>query len=137
MWLVIGTLTPFLLNTGRGLIITERTDTIYFGRTPKDVLETEPAVGKLRTLLLYWISGFLIAAGVAFVSLTWFGLRDGHTWALATLAVAGIAGVALWVISLVPYARAGVHFSLGEVPPFIWLPAACIPVATILGWIGV
>ena len=136
LWLVIGILTPFLLNQEGGLIVTERTDSAYFGGAPKDLLAADPGLGKLRTVLLMWLSGFLVAQGVAFLAITWFGLREGRVWALVTLAVAGIAAVVLWAVSLFPYYRAGVRFTLGDVPPFIWVPAFFVPPATILAWLG-
>ncbi len=136
LWLVIGILTPFLLNQDGGLIVTQRTDTAYFGGSPEDLLAADPALGKLRTVLLTMLSGSFISLGVTFLALAWFGLREGRPWALVTLAVAGIAAVVLWAVSLAPYYRAGVRFTLGDVPPFIWVPAFFVPAATILAWVG-
>lgn len=137
LFLVIGVLTPFMLKAEGGLAVTERTDSAYFGGSPNDLLAADPALGKLRDILMTWISGCFVAMGMMFLAVTWFGLREGRAWSLATLAIAVVSAVVLWAISLLPYPRAGVRFTLGDLPPFIWVPAVAVLPATILGWIGI
>jgi len=41
-----------------------------------------------------------------------------------------------WLAALRPYFRPGVNLTFGDVPPFMWVPAALLLPAVILGWIG-
>ena len=139
LWILIGALTVPLLGKGIGpaiIFVSNSTDEAYFGRSPSQLLASDPALSKLRTLLLTVIAGFLLLAGVLFLSVAWFGLRQGHTWALTALAVAGILALGFWVLSLLPYARSGITLTIGDLPPFMWIPAIFTLPAIILGWIG-
>ncbi|MDX1449828.1 MAG: hypothetical protein R3246_12285, partial [Acidimicrobiia bacterium] len=49
------------------------------------------------------------------------GRRAGHP------AVLGVA--------LAPYRSAGVRLTLGDIPPFMWVPAIAMPAASVLGWV--
>ena len=139
LWVLIGALTVPLLGKGIGpaiIFVSNSTDEAYFGRSPSELLASDPALSKLRTLLLTVIAGFLLLAGVLFLSVAWFGLRQGQTWALTALSVAGILALGFWVLSLLPYARSGIRLTIGDLPPFMWIPALLILPAIILGWIG-
>ena len=82
LWVLIGALTvPFHnRSTGtEGIFVSHSTDEAYFGRSPSELLASDPALSKLRTMLLTVIAGFLLLAGVLFLSVAWFGLRQGQT----------------------------------------------------------
>lgn len=138
LWLLIGALTVPLhdsrLGTG-GIFISHRTDTAFFGVDASDLLAGDPNLRKLRTLLLTVIAGFLLLSGSLFVSLAWFGLKAGLAWALPALSIGGLLAIGLWALALLPYFRAG-PVTLGDLPPFMWIPTALIVPATVLGWIG-
>jgi len=139
LWLLIGALTVPLLGKGIGpaiIFVSHSTDEAYFGRSPSELLASDPALSKLRTLLLTVIAGFLLLAGVLCLSVAWFGLRQGQTWALTALSVAGILALGFWVLALLPYARSGIPLTIGDLPPFMWIPALSILPAIIFGWIG-
>jgi hypothetical protein len=139
LWILIGALTVPLLGKGIGpeiIFVSNSTDEAYFGRSPSELLASDPALSKLRTLLLTVIAGLLLLAGILFLSVGWFGLRQGQTWALIALSVAGILALGFWVLSLLPYARSGITLRIGDLPPFMWIPALLILPAIILGWIG-
>ena len=87
-------------------------------------------------MLLTVIAGFLLLAGVLFLFVAWFGLRQGQTWALVSLSVAGILALVFWALSLLPYFRSGIPVTIEDLPPFMWIPALLILPAIILGWIG-
>ncbi|HLE13490.1 MAG TPA: hypothetical protein VI776_01980 [Anaerolineales bacterium] len=82
------------------------------------------------------IAGFLLLAGVLFISIAWFGLRQAQPWTLTSLFVAGLLALAFWALALSPYFRMGIPVTIGDLPPFIWIPAVLILPAIILGWIG-
>lgn len=139
LYILIGALTPLLLNKGVGpimLIVSPRTDSIVFGRAPAEILRDDPALFQLRTILLRIIGGLLFTAGCFHLALTWFGLRQGQAWALVALAVGGFAVLPFWYLALRPYFREGVNLTLFDAPPFMWVPAALLIPAVVLGWIG-
>ncbi len=139
LYVLIGVLAPLLLNRGIGpaiLIVSSRTDSIVFGRSPSEILRDDPALFQLRTILLRMIGGLLVTAGCFHLALTWFGLRQGQTWALAALAIEGFAALPFWYLALRPYFQQGVNLTLFDVPPFMWVPAALLLPAVVLGWIG-
>lgn len=139
IYLAIGALTPIFVDSdvgSGGLIISGRTDTVVFGDTPEHIRQTNPALIQLRRITVQMLAGMLIAAGVMVVALAWFGLRQGQTWALVTLAVAGVAVLPFWYLTLRPYFAPGVSPTLGDLPPFMWVPAALLVPAVLLGWLG-
>ena len=136
---LIGGLALLLLNRNVGpslLIVSNRTDSIVFGRSPEDLLRDDPALFKLRTILLHIMSGLLFALGCFHVAVVWFGLRQGQPWALAVLAIVGFAVLPFWWVALRPYLVREVALTLGDVPPFMWIPALLLLPAVFLGWIG-
>lgn len=138
LWLVIGVLTPLLVGKVGPpiLFVSTRTDTVVFGAPPDDVLAASPQLATLRLMLLRTIGGLLAAAGLLVLAVAWFGLESSGRWALVTLTVVGLAVVPFWWVALTPYRAAGVNLGLGDIPPFMWVPAILMPVASVLGWIG-
>lgn len=138
LYFVIGVLTPFLINSGigsRALIITNRTDAVVFGEDPGKILDEDPRIFTLRTILLRMIGGMLAAIGIFQLAITWFGLRAGETWALAALAIGGVLVLPFWFFALKPYIEK-TTLTLADIPPFMWVPAALLLPAVILGYTG-
>lgn len=57
---------------------------------------------ELNSTVAYYIShlhvataAFIISTGIAVTSLSWYGIRQRHTWAWATAVVAAVVGLAL------------------------------------------
>jgi hypothetical protein len=139
IYVIIGVLTPVLMNRGitpQILIFSSRTDTALFGATPNELLRDNAPLATFRTILLRLLAGVLVGTGVLLLAVTWYGLRTGRPWALGTLALTGLVVLAYWWLAYLPYARAGVQVGLGDVPPFMWIPAALLVPAVILGWLG-
>jgi len=139
LWIMIGVLSMVLVSRWSGvryLFVSNSADTAYFGEAPERLLEEDPALSKLRKLLLEVMAGFLVMAGVLFGAIAWFALRQAQPWALYALGTGGAAAIAFWAIALSPYVRQGVRLTLGDVPPFMWVPALLLVPALILGWIG-
>ncbi len=138
LWLLIGVATPFLLDAGAGgpaiLIVSERTDTAVFGSPPRDLLANDRRIATLRGILLRIVGGLLFAASALVIAVAWFGLRGGQSWALITLVLVGAAVLPFWWVALRPYA--GVPITLADLPPFMWVPAALLVPASVLGWLG-
>jgi len=139
LWILIGALTvPFhKRSTGSEMLfVSHSTDKAFFGASPSELLASNAALSKLRTLLLTVIAGFLLMAGATFVLLAWFGLRTGQAWSLAALGISAILGIIWWALALLPYFRSGIPVTIGDLPPFMWIPAVLILPAIILGWVG-
>jgi hypothetical protein len=138
LWILIGMLTvPFLKKANPDyLFVSVPTDTAFFGAPPPQLAPPGSPLAKLRWMLIIILAGFLVLAGTLFVLVALFALRKGETWALVALGVSGLAAVFYWGFALLPYFRAGVRVSLGDLPPFIWIPTALLLPALILGWIG-
>ena len=138
VWLLIGVLAPFLHDSAAGrtmLFLSPRTDTALFGGDPASLL-ADPALARLRSLLMIALGGMLTVSGILVIAVALFALRAGHGWALATLALVGVVVLPYWLLVFRPYASAGIALSLGDIPPFMWVPTALLLPAVILGWIG-
>jgi hypothetical protein len=139
-WLLIGVLGAALSDKGIGppmIFVSERTDTALYGGPPDKVLDSNRALRDFRYVAIRVLSGLLVATGLLTLGITWFGLRAPEPWALAALTVIGLGILPFWWAAFGPYRAAGVRLSLGDVPPFMWLPAVLAPLAGILGWIGI
>lgn len=140
VYILIGALTPIMQNTpmsrADAIFWSHGADTQLYGKPPTDVLASDPSVDKLRTTLLNVVGGLLVAAGLFQLAITWFGLREGQTWALAALVAGGLVVILFWYLAFRPYIEAGVARSFIEVPPFMLVPALLLIPAIILGWIG-
>jgi hypothetical protein len=108
-WIVIGALTPPLLNPtgGRFLIISARTDLALFGAAAPELIAADPALGRLRTIVLVMLAGMLLASGIFEIAVALFALREGHAWALAALVLAHAAVLPFWWTVFEPYRAAG------------------------------
>ena len=114
------------------IIMSPRADREYFREDPEKILHENNQAKKIRTLVLTLLAGLLITSGILTVSLAWFALRSGQVWSLLTLIIAGICEAPLWFLFFRYYTQAGVHLSLADIPPFIWVPELLmIPAATL------
>lgn len=138
-WLLIGVLASILTDKGVGppmIFVSPRTDTALYGGPPNQILNDIPELRILRhTTVKGALAGFLVATGLLTTAVAWFGLREPGIWALATLTIEALAVVPYWWVALAPYRSAGISLTLGDIPPFMWVPAIVMPVAGILGWI--
>lgn len=142
--LVIGLLTGAffqLLPDGtvigrRYLFLNEGPDRALFGESPGALLDGDPTLSRFRAIVLTALGGVLVGLGIVELAIVWFALRDGHAWALGALAISGLAMLPFFFGVFRPYLAAGIGLGLGDLPPFIWIPAVVLVPATILGWIG-
>lgn len=138
LWVFVGVLAVPLHKKGAEatiVFVSTRTDTAFFGKTPSEMM-SDPPVSAFRTMMITIISGGLVGAGILLMFITWFGIRQGHPWALVAASCACLLAIAFWLIALAPYPRAGVKLTLGDAPPFIWVPAILWLPATVLGYLS-
>ena len=112
-------------------------DTQFFGASPEEVIASNPQLAKFRIIWMTAFAGCLALTGLLFISLAWFGLRQGYPWALYSLSFSTLLALFLWAFTLLPYIQAEVQFGFFNLPPFIGIPAVLIIPAAILGWIGI
>ena len=139
LYLLIGIAWPFAADSAASreiLIMSPRTDTTVFGDTPENVRRDNPQLIRFRRIAFNIMSGLMVTAGVMLISLAWFGLRQGHHWALGALTLASAVTLPYWWLVVRDYWQAGAPPTLGDLPPFMWIPAALLLPAVILGWIG-
>ena len=136
---ISGALTPFFVRPDRMssniLLTSERTDTALFGVSPEALIAQDRPLGTLRWLLNIWIGGLMLGFGLLQITIAWFGLRAGQTWALWSLTIADLSMVPFWWLILARYSQAGAIPGLGELPPMVTY-LLVIPIAALLGWIG-
>jgi hypothetical protein len=138
-WTLIGILTGVLTGRGIGpafLFVSEPADAALFGEAPGQILLSNQALTTFRYVALRALAGLLVAAGLLTMGLAWFGLREARIWPLVALTVVGVAVLPYWWISLAPYRAAGIRLGLGDIPPFMWLPALLMPLASVLSWVA-
>ena len=138
--LVVGLFVPFAIRANGGHpgppgLFHPRPDAELFGSEPVG----ERDATRVRTLGIMhfdWLSGNLVAVGILELGLVWFGLARGEVWAYGLLVLANLAVAPYYALIVGRYVRAGVRLRLIEVPPLMWVPAFALPVAIILGWVG-
>jgi hypothetical protein len=133
---MVGVLTPFLIraDAAESLLFSAPSDTVLFGGVPSELVAQDRALGTLRWLLLLWLAAVLLAFGLL-QAVVWFGLREGQVWALYALTIADLATLPYWAAMIQTYVRQSAPLSAGDVPP-LFTSLLLIPIAAILGWIG-
>ena len=138
--LVVGLFAPFAIRASGGRLgppglFHPRPDAALFGSEPVG----ERDASRVRTLgimLFDWLSGTLVSVGILELGVMWFGLARGEVWAYGLLVLANLAVAPYYALIVGRYVRPGVRLRLMEVPPLMWVPAFALPVAIILGWVG-
>ena len=118
------------------MVISPRSDRILYGGDPSDLLDADPKLATLRRTLLLMVAGGLVALGVCELTISWFGLRAGHWWAWWALVVSGIAVLPYWFMATSAYRAAGISLTLGDLPPYWWVPAILLLPAAVLSALG-
>jgi len=137
--LLIGVLTMGLTDRGIGpnmIIVSVRTDLALFGAPTEEILASNPELTTFRYITIRTLAGLLAATGMLIAGLAWFGMREAPAWTLALLTVTGLALLPFWWMALSPYREAGIGVGLGDMPPFMWVPAIAMPVASVLAWVA-
>ena len=119
-----------------GILLSGRMDSLLFGRDLGEILRSDPILVQVDGYLMSVRVGLWLAFGIFQVSLVWFGMRSGEAWAFWTVVLANVAALAGWLFLSVPFLQKGIPFGL-DLPPVVFLlPLILLPLATILGWVG-
>lgn len=135
---VLAVLTAFLFDprAGGAIFLSAGADTALYGASPRDLIAADPALVDVRWTIVMALSGALAGLGVLEMAVAWFGLRTAQQWALIALSAAGFAVLPFWWLVAEPYIAAGVALGLGDIPPFMSIPALLLLPAVIIGSIG-
>ncbi|MBX7237111.1 MAG: hypothetical protein K1X65_22195 [Caldilineales bacterium] len=119
-----------------GIILSGRMDSLLFGRDLREILVSDPILVQVDMYTMYVRVGLWLAFGIFQVALVWFGVRNGEAWAFWTVVFANVAALAGWFFVAAPFVQKGIPLGL-DLPPVVFLlPLVLMPVATLLGWIG-
>ena len=119
-----------------GLVLSGRMDSSFFGRDMRAVIRNDPVMAQADLYTMYVRAGLWLAIGIFQISLVWFGMRDRQVWAFWTVVAANAAALVGWLLVAWAYVKKGVSFGL-DLPPVVFLlPVFLVPVASMLGWIG-
>lgn len=121
---------------GSAFFFSEDADRAAIGSDTANLLAMHPGLNAIRQALFGAMAGLLLLGGTLEMGLAWFGVRPGARWAVAFLTLAAILCATLWLFVFAQYWRAGSRPTLGDTPPFIWVPTALHVPAIALGWIG-
>lgn len=136
-WSAIGVAGAALVGRRVGaayVFVSVRADTALFGGLPEEALAADRNLATLKVMLVRALCGFMLAAGVLCAAVAWFGLAEPRIWALTTLTAVGLIVLPYWWFTLAPYRAAGYTLRLADIPPFMWVPAIVMPIASVLGW---
>ncbi|HXF35656.1 MAG TPA: hypothetical protein VNO17_00565 [Actinomycetota bacterium] len=138
LWVLIGVAIPIGVRAGWGspMVVSSRSDAALLGAELEEIERREPALRTVRHVMADWLAGLLVAGGAFVIAVAWFGLRAGAWWAWWALTLVGLLVLPFWTLSLAPYVRAGAPLALGDLPPFVWVPAALLVPAAVAGFLG-
>lgn len=138
----VGLFVPFAIRAGGSShpgppgLFHPRPDAALFGSEP--IAERDaPRIRVLGIMLWDWLGGTLVSAGILELAVVWFGLVRGEGWAYLTLILANFALAPYYGLVVGRYVRAGARLRILEIPPLIWVPAILVPIAIVLGLIGI
>lgn len=101
----------------------------HVGGTPEQIRAFSPHLYNYISHLQVALAAFIIALGITVIALAWFGIRDGHRWALGAAFLAPLIGVALALPLHYVYGIATTgHLGLIYLDVAIWL------VGIVLSW---
>ena len=137
--LALGIQWTIILHTGHpkiALLTSVRTDTVVFGKPPAILYQDDPVLVTVDRAQEDYRDGMAFCLGIAVVALAWFGLRRRQRWALWTLTLSGLGILPYAGLYMLPVLRTGAPWSLLDLPPIMTFQALVVPVAVLLGWIG-
>jgi hypothetical protein len=136
---LVGIFFPIYGRTGgsfKALITSERADMVVFGKPPAILLREDSALATVRQSMADWQSGLWFCFGIFQIALARFALRQGQRWAIWTLTLADLGMIPFVGLYLQPILRASAPWGLFDPPPILMTAVLVMPIAVLLGWIG-
>jgi len=119
-----------------GFMLSGRIDALFFGKTIEQIVQDNPQLLEIDRYSLYVRAGIWLALSIFQIALAWFGMRLGQTWAFWAIILANIAALAGWLMVILPVVQKRIPLGFDLPPVVLILAAGVLPVAGILGWIG-
>lgn len=137
IWAVglVGILALFWNGFPPWLMFSPEVDAALFGAPPETIRAQQPAAAEIQWFLSHLMALVIACAGVAIASIAWFGLRRGERWAYWTLVASFVPILLLYPYAVARYARQA-PIGFWDLQPFVTIPAVIVPIAIVLGWIG-
>lgn len=139
VWVLIGVLAPLLMDTGTGrqmVFMSPGADAELYGRAPSEVLAPGTDIGLFRVSAFRALAGMLVVGGVMVIGVAVWWLGDRTAAPLVLLSIVSAAVLPYWWFVTAPYRSAGIRLTLGDLPPFMWIPGTLMFLATVLGWLA-
>ena len=119
-----------------GLVYSPRADKIAFGESNVNNIRNSKAVSTIKLSVYDVISGLYVAVAVLHFFIVWYGLRMGFSWSLWALTFADLAIPAYQYLAARNFSVNITPLHLSDFFPYVMVPALILPVAFILGWLG-
>ena len=130
---------PFSLHQGGpwavgGLVFTEQLDTAVLGQMVTTLTKTDPALSAFLVTFMDTMCAYMMAYAILELGVVWFALRRAQLWALWVATLASLAILPYYMTIALTYVHFGVP--LKATLPLLLYVGLLIPVASLLGWIG-
>ena len=138
--LIVLTLNPRITTTAYrvegGFMLSGRIDSLFFGKSIEQIIKDNPQLQEIDRYALYVRAGLWVAFGFFQIALAWFGMRQGQAWAFWTIVLSNIAALAGWLMVIHPVVQKRIPLGFDLPPVVLLLAGVILPIAGILGWIG-
>ena len=119
-----------------GLIYSPRSDKKAFGEADVNRIRSSPVVKATKISVYDVIAGLYLAVAILHFCIVWYGLRLGFSWSLWALAMADLAIPVYQYLAARNFSVNITPLNLSDFFPYVLVPALILPVALILGWLG-
>ncbi|MBS3913393.1 MAG: hypothetical protein KG003_02750 [Bacteroidetes bacterium] len=143
IYMLIGTLGLIIIKTnatgrtGKQFYLSKEVDTKVFGKTRSELIQQSPEFAKYITMLMYVFCSFMVGMGILQYGVARFALTEGQNWAYWVSVLSNVFMLLIyWLMVILPVLqeyKVG-YFALWH--PYALIPSILLPIATILGWIG-
>jgi hypothetical protein len=107
------------------------------GRATADLMADAPGLARILGLMMDAFLGMMLGFALLLGSITWFGLMDGQAWALWAAVLGNAVMLAIyWGVAITPFLHEAEVAYLRLWHPYALVPSILVPVAAVLGWIG-
>jgi hypothetical protein len=122
----------YVLIGGIGLILI-----IIFAKPIADVNRDSPQIGNYISILMIVFCSFMVSMGILQFGIAKYALIEAARWALWYSVISNLFMLIIyWVVVIVPVMK---EFKVGYFAlwhPYALIPTLLLPIATILGWLG-
>lgn len=119
-----------------GFMLSGRIDALFFGKSIEQIIRDNPQLLEIDRYSLYVRAGIWLAFSIFQIALAWFGMRQGQIWAFWAIVLANIVALAGWLAVILPVIQKRIPLGFDLPPVVLILAAVVLPIAGVLGWVG-